>query len=239
MDRTNEHGQPIGFALPGWQAPPFPPHATLDGNYCRLEPLQASRHARDLWEAQAEDAAATRWTYSYSGPFTGFEEFEKWMSGAQASRDPQSYAIVVDGRAVGMASYLRIDPKNGVIEIGQIYYSPRLARTRAATEAMFLFMCNAFDLGYRRYEWKCDSCNLPSRAAATRYGFTYEGKFRQAIVYKGRNRDTTWFSIIDADWSAGLKQAYLRWLDPANFDAAGGQKLKLSDLTTPYVHARS
>ncbi len=175
MERINELGQPIGVALPGWKAPPFPPHATLTGRYCRLEPLQASRHARDLWEAQADDPTGSRWTYSYSGPFASFEAFEKWMTGVQDSRDPQFHAIVVDGRAVGLASYLRIDPKNGVIEIGHIYYSPRLARTRAATEAMFLFMSNAFDLGYRRYEWKCDSCNLPSRAAATRYGFTYEG----------------------------------------------------------------
>lgn len=239
MNRTNELGQPIGRALPGWTAPPFPPHAALAGRYCRVEPLQAARHARDLWEAQAEDLTASRWTYSYNGPFASFEAFEQWMMGAQAARDPQCYAIVVDGRAVGMASYLRIDPQNGVVEIGQIHYSPRLARTRAATEAMFLFMANAFDLGYRRYEWKCDSCNLPSRAAATRHGFTYEGLFRQAIVYKERNRDTCWFAIIDGDWRGGLKAAYLQWLDEANFDAAGNQKLRLSALTAPFVHARS
>lgn len=235
MERTNELGQPIGIALPGWNPPPFPPHATLAGRYCRLEPLQVSRHARDLWEAQSDDTTASRWTYSYSGPHASLGDFEKWMTGAEASRDPQFYAIVVDGRAVGMASYLRIDPKHGVIEIGHIYYSPRLARTRAATEAMFLFMSNAFDLGYRRYEWKCDSCNLPSRAAATRLGFTYEGLFRQAIVVKGRNRDTTWFSIIDADWKRGLDAAYQRWLDPQNFDEAGRQKLSLSTLTAPFV----
>jgi len=239
MERTNELGQPIGFAIPGWSAPPFPPHFTLAGRYCRLEPLEVSRHARDLWAAQADDATSSRWTYSYSGPHASLEEFEEWMSGAQVSRDPQFYAIVVDGRAVGMASYLRIDPKNGVIEIGHIYYSPRLARTRAATEAMYLFMANAFDLGYRRYEWKCDSCNLPSRAAATRYGFTYEGKFRQATVYKGRNRDTCWFAIVDADWRSGLKDAYLRWLEPSNFTATGAQQLRLSELTEPFVHARS
>ncbi len=238
MERINELGQPIGFALPGWQSPPFPPHATLTGRYCRLEPLQASRHARELWEAQSDDATGSRWTYSYSGPFAGFEQFENWMAGVEASRDPQFYAIVVDGRAVGLASYLRIDPKNGVIEIGHIYYSPRLARTRAATEAMYLFMANAFALGYRRYEWKCDSCNLPSRAAATRYGFTYEGMFRQAIVYKERNRDTCWFAIIDRDWRAGLEAAYLRWLDPANFGADGAQRLRFSALTAPFVHAR-
>ena len=239
MERTNEYGQPIGPALPGWTPPPFPPHITLVGQYCRLEPLQVSRHARDIWSAQAEDPTSARWTYLFNGPFASFEDFEKWMTGAQASRDPQFYSIVVDDRAVGMAAYMRIEPKHGVIEIGNIYYAARLAQTRAATEAMFLFMSNAFALGYRRYEWKCDSCNLPSRAAAARYGFTYEGKFRQAIVYKNRNRDTTWFAILDTDWQAGLKDAYLRWLAAANFDAAGAQKLKLSELTAPFVHARS
>lgn len=239
MERSNELGQPIGFAVPDWQPPPFPPHVELKGRHCRIEPLLAARHARDLWEAQAEDTTGATWTYLFNGPFADFPAFETWMRGLEPSRDPQFYAIVVDGRAVGMASYLRIDPKHGVIEIGHIYYSPRLARTRAATEAMYLFMANAFALGYRRYEWKCDSCNLPSRAAATRYGFTYEGKFRQAIVYKDRNRDTCWFSIIDADWHAGLKDAYLLWLDPANFDERGVQRQRFSALTAPFVHARS
>jgi RimJ/RimL family protein N-acetyltransferase len=239
MERTNEYGQPIGFALPDWQAPPFPPHATLTGASCRLEPLQSARHAHDLWQAQAEDPTSARWTYLFNGPFDDEAALEKWMTGAQASRDPQFYAIVVDERASGLAAYMRIEPKHGVIEIGNIYYSPRLSQTRAATEAMYLFMANAFELGYRRFEWKCDSRNLPSRAAASRYGFTYEGMFRQAIVYKNRNRDTAWFSVIDADWNAGLKAAYLQWLAPENFDAAGRQRSALSTLTAPFVHARS
>lgn len=239
MDRINEFGQPIGPALPDWKSPPFPPHRALTGRYCRLEPLQAASHAQSLWRAQSADAEGARWTYLFSGPYASFADFERWMAGAQDSRDPQFYAIVVDGEALGVAAYLRIEPAHGVIEIGHIYYSPKLARTRAATEAMYLFMSNAFELGYRRYEWKCDSRNLPSRAAAARYGFTYEGKFRQAIVYKGRSRDTTWFSIIDADWQAGLNQAYLHWLDPANFDASGAQVRKLSALTAPFVHARA
>lgn len=237
MDRTNEFGQPIGPAL-DWKTPPFPPHTVLAGRYCRLEPLQAASHAQSIWHAAAEDPTSARWTYLFNGPFADFAAFEKWVLGTQESRDPQFYAIVVDGEAVGLAAYMRIDPNHGVIEIGNIYYSPKLARTRAATEAMYLFMSNAFELGYRRYEWKCDSRNLPSRAAATRYGFTYEGKFRQAIVYKGRSRDTTWYSIIDADWSAGLKQAYLRWLHPENFDEGGAQRLPLSALTASFVHAR-
>ena len=239
--RTNEFGQPIGPALPGWNAPPFPPREVLTGRYCRVEPYDPARHARDLWEAQGDDPRGERWTYSFSGPYADFAAYEKWGRDAQASRDPQFYAILdaASGRAVGSCSYLRIDPKHGVIEIGHIYFSPRLARTRAATEAMYLMMANAFALGYRRYEWKCDSCNLPSRAAATRLGFTYEGMFRQAIVNKGRNRDTTWFAILDRDWNGGLQEAYLRWLDPANFDAQGGQKLRLSALTAPFVEQDS
>jgi RimJ/RimL family protein N-acetyltransferase len=239
--RINEFGQPIGFALPDWKAPAFPPHSILAGHHARLEPLNLARHAREVFEAQADDPGGERWTYSFAGPFADLAAYEKWMTEAQASRDPQHYAIVdtASGRATGTASYLRIEPHHGVIEVGHIYFSPRLARTRAATDAIYLFVANAFALGYRRFEWKCDSCNLPSRAAATRFGFTYEGTFRQAIVNKARNRDTTWFSIIDGDWNAGLKAAYERWLDPANFDADGKQKTKLSDLTAPFVHARS
>jgi RimJ/RimL family protein N-acetyltransferase len=237
--RYNEHGQTIGHDLTGWASPPFPEPRALVGRYCRLEPLDSARHARQLFEAQAEDLSGERWTYSFAGPFADFAAFEQWSRQAQVSRDPQFYAIVVDGKAIGSASYLRIDPKHGVIEVGHIYFSPRLARTRAATEAMYLMMANAFALGYRRYEWKCDSCNLPSRAAATRFGFTYEGMFRQAIVNKGRNRDTTWFAIIDGDWKRGLEAAFQRWLDPANFDAAGRQKQSLSALTAPFVERDS
>jgi RimJ/RimL family protein N-acetyltransferase len=239
--RRNDLGQPVGFDLPAFKSPPFPPHATLPGRYCRVEPLDAARHAGDLFAAQGEDAAGARWTYSFHGPYSNFPAYEEWMKGAQGSRDPQFYAIVdgASGLAVGSCAYMRIEPKHGVIEIGNIYFSPRLAQTRAATEAMFLLMSNAFALGYRRYEWKCDSCNLPSRAAATRFGFTYEGMFRQAIVNKGRNRDTTWFAIIDGDWNGGLRDAYLRWLDPANFDAAGRQKVRLSELTAPFVQRDS
>ena len=235
--RLNEHGQWIGHDLSGWAAPPFPEHRPLAGRYCRVEPLDAARHARPLYEAQAEDRAGERWTYSFAGPFTDFGAYQQWCLAAQGSRDPQHYAIVdtVTGAAVGSASYLRIEPRHGVIEVGHIYFSPLLARTRAATESMYLLMANAFALGYRRYEWKCDSCNLPSRAAATRLGFTYEGKFRQAIVNKGRNRDTTWFAIIDADWNRGLHAAFMTWLDPANFDSAGRQKQALSALTAPFV----
>jgi RimJ/RimL family protein N-acetyltransferase len=239
--RINELGQPIGFALPDWKPPPFPPHVPLRGTYCRLEPLSVAKHSRDVYEAQSEDTDGARWTYSFQGPYDDLAAYESWCAGAEASRDPQFYAIVdgASGRAVGTCTYMRIEPRHGVIEVGNIYFSPRLARTRGATEAIFLLMANAFDLGYRRYEWKCDSCNLPSRAAATRFGFTYEGLFRQAIVNKGRNRDTSWFAIIDGDWNGGLKSAYLRWLAADNFDTSGAQKQRLSELTAPFVHARS
>ena len=239
--RTNEFGQPIGFALPDWKPPPFPPHVSLSGRYSRVEPLSAAKHARDIYEAQSEDREGARWTYLFQGPYDKFADYEAWCSGAEGSRDPQFYAIVdaASGRAAGTCAYMRIEPRHGVIEIGIIYYSPRLSRTRASTEAMYLLMANAFDLGYRRYEWKCDSCNLPSRAAATRFGFTYEGLFRQAIVNKGRNRDTSWFAIIDRDWNGGLEDAYLRWLSGDNFDANGAQKLRLSELTAPFVYQKS
>jgi RimJ/RimL family protein N-acetyltransferase len=238
--RHNEFGQPIGFDLPGWKPPPVPLRTVLTGRYVRLEPLDAARHARAVYDASLDDANGERWTYSFHGPFADFGGYEAWAREAQASRDPQFYALVdaASGAAQGTAAYMRIEPKHGVIELGNIYFAPRLARTRAATEALYLFLANAFDLGYRRFEWKCDSCNLPSRAAAMRFGFTYEGTFRQAIVNKGRNRDTTWFAVVDGDWNGGLKAAYLRWLDPANFDVAGTQKVKLSALTAPFVHAR-
>lgn len=239
--RVNEFGQLLGQDVVDWRAPPFPPHEAIEGRYCRLEPLDVARHAREIYEAQAADASGQRWTYLFNGPYADFAAYQQWCAASAASRDPQFYAVVdrSDGRACGSCALMRIEPKHGVIEVGNIYFAPRLARTRAATEAMFLLMRKAFTLGYRRYEWKCDSCNLPSRAAATRFGFSYEGMFRQAIVNKGRNRDTTWFAIIDADWHAGLQQAYLRWLDPGNFAADGRQKLRLSELTAPFVERDS
>lgn len=238
--RINEHGQHVGEALDDWQAPPFPPHRVLEGRFCRLEPLHA-RHARDLFEAQLEDSTGASWTYLSVGPYADVAPLVRWAEDAAQSRDPQFYAIVdpATGRALGRAAYLRIDPGNGVIEVGHIHFGPRLSRTRAATEAIYLFMANAFALGYRRFEWKCDSGNLPSRAAATRFGFTYEGLFRQAVVYKNRNRDTTWFAVIDHDWRRGLRAAFEQWLDPANFDAAGVQRQRLSRLTAPFVAADS
>jgi RimJ/RimL family protein N-acetyltransferase len=231
---VNEADQPIGAPVPGWTTRPRPPRTPLIGRYCRVEPLDVARHAGDLFEANADDASGRNWTYlSIEAPPTP-DAYRAWLTQMTAGDDPLFHAIIdgASGRATGVASYLRIDPPQGVIEVGHINFSPRLQRTRAATEAMFLMMRRVFDeLGYRRYEWKCDSLNAPSRAAARRLGFTFEGVFRQALVYKGRNRDTAWFSIVDGEWPA-LKATFEQWLDPANFDAAGRQVHRLGPAVT-------
>jgi RimJ/RimL family protein N-acetyltransferase len=204
----------------------------MTGRYCRVEPIDPARHARELYDANARDPSGRNFTYSSAGPFDSFDAYRRWMETSCLGDDPLYHAIVDNaiGKATGVASYLRIDPVNGVIEVGHINYSPLLQRTRAATEAMYLMMKRAFELGYRRYEWKCDALNAPSRAAAQRLGFSYEGIFRQAVVYKGRSRDTAWYAAIDSEWP-GLERAFLRWLDPANFDAEGRQRVRLSELT--------
>lgn len=235
----NALGQPVGPSLPGWQPPPRPPRTPMEGRFCRVEPLEPARHADDLWAANALDRDGRNFTYLSAGPFAAREAYVEWLNESCRGDDPLFHAIVdaASGRAVGVASFLRIDPRNGVIEVGHINYSPLLQRRPAATEAMLLMMKRAFDLGYRRYEWKCDSLNAPSRAAAQRLGFSYEGLFRQAIVYKGRSRDTAWYAVIDGEWPA-LRAAFERWLDPANFDAAGNQRVSLSSLTGPLVKNR-
>ncbi len=226
---SNEFGQPIGAPLPDWSPRPFPPRTPITGRFCRVEPLDPDRHAADLFAANRDDAEGRNWTYLPYGPFPTLDLYREWVREVSARSDPQFHAIVdeLNGRAVGVASLMRIDPATGVIEVGGINYSPRLQRRPAATEAMYLLMRRVFDeLGYRRYEWKCNSLNVPSRAAAQRLGFRYEGLFRQATVYKGRNRDTAWFSIIDSEWPA-LRTAFEDWLDPANFDAEGRQRQNL------------
>ncbi len=228
-EHVNHLGQPIGFPLPGWSARPRPPRTAMEGRLCRLEPIDVDRHSAELHSANREDKEGRNWTYLAYGPYERLEDYRDWLRATCLGDDPLFHAIVDrrTGRAVGVASYLRIDPGPGVIEVGHINYAPPLQRTAAATEAMFLMMRRVFDeLGYRRYEWKCDALNGPSRAAALRLGFRYEGLFRQATLYKQRNRDTTWYAIIDRDWPA-LKARYERWLDPANFDAAGRQRQSL------------
>ena len=236
---TNHLGQPVGFALPDWKPPQPPSRTPLAGRYCRLEPLDPKAHAESLHQANALNTDGSMWTYMAYGPFDTAESYGQWAEGAARTGDPMFFAIVDQktDRAVGVASYLRIDPANGCIEVGHLAYSPLLQRTPAATEAMYLMMDNAFRLGYRRYEWKCNSLNLPSRGAAQRLGMSYEGVFRQATVVKGRNRDTAWYSVIDTEWPA-LKQMFLQWLAPANFDGHGKQRVALSALTAPLLKQR-
>jgi RimJ/RimL family protein N-acetyltransferase len=244
--RVNALGQPIGFALPEWKPPPVPPHAPMDGRYCRLEPL-ARAHAPALWDAFSLDRAGRNWTYLAQDRFERYDEFETWVSHSSESVDPQFYAVLSNPAwpdspagfavAVGVASYLRITPAAGTLEVGHIHFSPRLQHTRAATEAMYLMMRRAFELGYRRYEWKCDALNAPSRRAAQRLGFSYEGVFRQALVTKRRNRDTAWYACIDGEWPA-LRRAFETWLRLDNFDAEGRQRTSLSALTAPILVAR-
>jgi RimJ/RimL family protein N-acetyltransferase len=230
----NHLGQPVGVVVPNWKPARPPTREPLEGRYCRLEPLDPARHAESLFNANALDREGRMWTYLYSGPFDDFASYRAWAERSAVSDDPFFYAIAdrQAGRAVGLAAYLRIDVSHGTIEVGHLTFSPLLQRTVAATEAMYLMMKNAFELGNRRYEWKCNALNAPSRAAATRLGFTYEGLFRQAAVAKGRNRDTAWYAIIDAEWPR-LDAAFQRWLDPENFDVDGKQKLRLSELTKP------
>jgi RimJ/RimL family protein N-acetyltransferase len=233
--RTNSFGQPIGEAVDGWTARERPPRTPMAGRYCRVEPLDAGLHADDLFEAWSETPDSRDWTYKFPERPVDLAACRAYVERESRSPDPLHFAIVdlASGRAVGSASLMRMDPTHGVIEVGGISYSARLKKTRAGTEAMYLLMRRVFDeLGYRRYEWKCDSLNEPSRAAALRYGFQYEGTFRQVIVYKGRNRDTSWFSIIDREWPS-IRAAFEAWLDPENFDADGRQRRSLADLRRP------
>jgi RimJ/RimL family protein N-acetyltransferase len=233
---VNAFGQPIGPPVEGWTPPPRLPRESLLGRYCRVEPLEIERHAADLHAANSTATDSRDWTYLAYGPFDSLESYQEWMQRVCMGNDPLFHAIVdnATSKAVGVASYLRIEPASGSIEVGHINYSPTLQRTPAATEAMYLMMQRVFDLGYRRYEWKCDALNARSRAAAQRYGFSFEGIFRQATVYKGRNRDTAWYAMIDQEWPA-LQAAFLQWLDPANFDADGQQRVRLADLTGPVL----
>jgi RimJ/RimL family protein N-acetyltransferase len=234
-EHFNELGQPIGFPLPQWTACSRPPRSAMEGRFCIVEPIEPVRHAAELHAANSLDREGRNWTYLPYGPFGRLEEYRLWLDRASAGDDPLVHAVIErsSGRAVGVASYMRIDPAAGVIEVGGINYAPPLQRTPAATEAMYLMMRRVFDdLCYRRYEWKCDALNAPSRAAALRLGFQYEGTFRQATIYKARNRDTCWFSILDSEWLA-LKARFERWLDPANFDAQARQRRNLASGIEP------
>lgn len=227
MTRINEHGQPIGEDLGGWRPPSRPPGLELVGRTVNLSPLEPGAHKAGLYDVlgSVDDSL---WTYMPFGPFPAVGDLEKALVGL-TSPEFVPYTLVVDDRPLGFATFLRIQPSDGVIEIGAIVLSPQLQRTTPATEAIFLMIDHAFDLGYRRVEWKCDDLNAPSRSAATRFGFTYEGTFRRATHYKGRSRDTAWYSITENEWPA-LRQAFVDWLRPDNFDDAGRQRRGLGEM---------
>ena len=214
-----------------WVPARMPQRAALEGTTVRLEPIDPSRHAAALFAASHDGGAAEAlFRHLPYGPFGGIDEFTGWLEQCAAGEDPLFYAVVdaAANQPQGMASFMRFVPEHGVIEIGHIWFSPALQRTRQATEAIYVMARHAFDdLGYRRLEWKCDALNEPSRRAAARFGFTYEGVFRQHLVVKDRNRDTAWFSILDGEWPA-IRAAFEAWLAPDNFDADGRQRRSLA-----------
>ena len=221
---------PVGAVVDPLPAGSTPDMRPLHGLWMMLEPVSATRHAKSLYESFADsDPDGRVWTYLGYGPWQSFEQFATWLREREASRDPWFYAFVNrhTGKAVGMGSFMRCDAPNGVIEIGHIWMSPGLQKTREATESIFLMIRHCFDdLGVRRLEWKCDALNAPSRKAAERFGFTFEGIFRQHLIVKGRNRDTAWYAMLDKDWPR-FRKAFETWLSPDNFNAKGEQKAKL------------
>jgi RimJ/RimL family protein N-acetyltransferase len=233
--RLNDLGQPIGGPVDGWTPRPRPTATVLEGTYARLERLDPDRHGRALYDANALETTGANWTYLPIGPF---EPYDAWLRAVAPSTDPYFFTVIdrATGVPVGVAAYLRIEPSVGVIEVGHINFSPLAQRRAVATDAMFLMMQYAFALGYRRYEWKCDDLNEPSKRAAERLGFTGEGVFRQAVIYKGRNRDTAWYSIIDGEFPA-IERAFRMWLAAGNHDAGGRQRRRLPDLLTETRHS--
>ena len=235
----NDLGQPIGTPLADWQCCPPARGTVIEGRLCRLEPIDAARHASSLFAAFSADRDGRNWTYLPYGPFSSEDELHNWITTTCLGDDPCFFSVIdlASGAAVGVASYLRIQPAIGVIEVGHIHFSPLMQGRPISTEAMFLMMRQVFDvLGYRRYEWKCDSLNQPSCVAANRLGFMFEGIFRQATIYKRRNRDTAWYSMLDCEWPAA-SAAFASWLDPGNFDSDGNQRQRLSTLMQPLLSA--
>ncbi len=231
MQEKNEFNQLVGFSVPNWNKVSEPPRIILQGRFCRVEPINPNLHAEALFNNLAFENLGDSWTYLPYGPFKSCEAFSEWIQQTDAIPDNQLYVIFnAENILVGVAGFLRINPDHGSIEIGHLHFSKLLQRTPAATEAMYLMMRHIFDdLGYRRYEWKCHTYNEPSKKAAVRLGFKFEGVFRQHLVIKNRNRDTAWFSIIDSEWPE-LKKKFERWLDPANFDANGRQIKNLTGI---------
>jgi RimJ/RimL family protein N-acetyltransferase len=227
VPEVNEFGQAVGDVVSGWSPRPRPGAVTLEGRYVVVEPL-AVGHAAALLGSLCGPDDRSLWTYRSTEPPADLDEMTELIARTLATPDLLTFALVPrDGAPSGIASYTRIDPATGQVEVAGVIYARSLQRTRAATEAIHLLMRYAFEeLGYRRFEWKCDSLNEPSRRAARRLGFTYEGRFRHHMVTKGRNRDTDWFSVTDAEWPA-VRAAHEAWLDPANFDESGQQRLRL------------
>jgi RimJ/RimL family protein N-acetyltransferase len=235
---TNEWGQPVGAPVEGWTGAGAPGPVELAGTWARLEPLDGDRHGAALWAANRRDDGRM-WTYLAQGPFPDEVSHRAWLTDFACAAAVMPFAIIEAGSGVatGVAAYLRMMPSDGSIEVGHLAFSPALQRTTAATEAMALMMGHVFDvLGYRRYEWKCNALNAPSRRAAERLGFSFEGVFRQATVVKGRNRDTAWFAMTDADWQR-LAPAFARWLHPDNFGPHGRQRSSLATLTAAALAA--
>lgn len=224
-------GLPIGPEV-AVHAAPRPQRIVIEGRFVRLEPLNAGMHAASLWRETHGPAQDARWQYLFEAPFADETAFHAHLVRKAASEDPLFFAIVdrTSGEALGYETLMRIDPANRSIEVGSIIYGSKLQRHAGGTEAQYLLMKYAFDdLGYRRYEWKCNSLNAPSRSAAVRLGFTFEGVFRQHMIIRGRSRDTAWFSIIDSDWPI-IKEAFVRWLAPGNFDPQGSQQRSLATI---------
>ena len=227
MNKTSRPVGPVVDLLPSGAKPDLRP---LHGRWTRLDPVSVVHHGVALYKSLASDTEGDVWTWMpNSGPFTDEKHFLTWLKDREVARDPWFYAFVKreSGEALGMGSFMRFDAPNGVIEIGNIWMSPPLQRTRCSTEAIYLMMRHAFDdLGVRRLEWKCDALNSPSRKAAQRFGFEFEGLFRQHMIIKGRNRDTAWFAMIDKDWPT-VRAGFEAWLNEGNFDGAGLQREKL------------
>ena len=234
----DQNGNPIGLPVESVEPAERPDGSAMIGDRVRVERLSAEEHAQDLYRALTTDPHPSLWTYMPHGPFETERDLTAWIAGVEQSTDPLYYAII-DGetdRAIGIASYLRIDTQNRTIEVGWLTFSTALRRSTLATEAMYLMARYAFDRGFRRYEWKCNALNAPSIAAAERLGFSFEGVFRNAVIVKGHNRDTAWFAFTDEDWPA-VRAAHEQWLRPGNFDAAGDQRTSLRDATKPLLHS--
>jgi RimJ/RimL family protein N-acetyltransferase len=224
------------FTVENFKPAKHPKNAQISGTTVILEPIDISKHARELFDAYSVDTEGAIWDYLPYGPFSNFEEYAEWLSSITSEEDPTFFAIVraSDNKAVGVAAYLRINQADGSVEVGHLNYSPTLQRTKESTEAMYLMMKWAFENGYRRYEWKCNALNKKSRYAAQRLGFSFEGIFRQSNIVKGRNRNTAWFAVIDSEW-ASLKECYESYLNDSNYDENGMHKISLSELTKPIL----